>query len=383
MDDGHAYSHFALALRAAFQELGHEAVVSDQSAHVVNGQADPNPLARELQAGRFDAAISFSSFFGGVLLSDGVALFDALGVKFVGWQLDHPIYAPQSLGRALKGRYGIYCNDNHLRFTEAIRLPGRGVAMLPGANVLPDPPTAFADRPWGVFVAATCNGRPQSLWEQLEDSPGKRLLVAVLERLSRDREASLLDAFNDASARLRLGAKLGVDPAFDDQMIGFLREPLTYLRHLDRIAAIQAIAEAGLPLTICGGRGWQELLGERKNVTYLDRIDFEALPLAYQRAKVVLNLNAGNGACERALQAGAAGAAVVSDHSSLLGRLLRSGEEVAFFHRGKPEEAAVVAGRLLENDAAAAMGARAEARIEAAGLWRHRAEQIVELLRRA
>jgi hypothetical protein len=31
MADGHPYSHFVLALRRALSELGHEAVVSDQS----------------------------------------------------------------------------------------------------------------------------------------------------------------------------------------------------------------------------------------------------------------------------------------------------------------------------------------------------------------
>ena len=36
MADGHPYSHFLRSLQRALSDLGHEAVASDQSIHVVN-----------------------------------------------------------------------------------------------------------------------------------------------------------------------------------------------------------------------------------------------------------------------------------------------------------------------------------------------------------
>src|SRR5258708_39657370 len=107
MAEGPPYSLFALSLQRALSELGHEAQVSDQSIHVLNGVAPADHLAAELQASRYDAVLSFSSFFGGVALSNGMSLFDALGVKVVGGQLYHRIYSPHSLAGLLECTYAI------------------------------------------------------------------------------------------------------------------------------------------------------------------------------------------------------------------------------------------------------------------------------------
>jgi hypothetical protein len=379
MAEHHLYSQFAAALRDALQELGHEAAISDQSAQVSNGAAATGPLFAELQASRPEAVISFSSFFGSVTLDTGVSMFDALGVKFLGWQLDHPIYAPQSLSRALQNRFAVYSNRNHLRYALATKLPGRGVTMLPGGAPPAAPPKPYEARKWPVLVAATYRGEPQRLWEQLEDSPGKRLLTGVIDRLLADREASLLDAFNDTSAKLKLGARLGHDPAFDEQMRNFLCEPLTYVRNRDRIDIIRALADAGLPLTICGS-GWDAMLGDRPNVTLIGSVASDEISALYGDARTVINLNAGNGASERAIQAAFAGAAVVSDFSQSLDALLGGGEGVAFFNRAKPETAARLAAGLIEGGRGEAMGARGHERAVRSALWRHRAEQLVAFL---
>jgi prepilin-type processing-associated H-X9-DG protein len=378
--ESHAYSQFINSLHGALAELGHEPVISDQSIHAANGAAPSEPLIGELQSSRYAAVVSFSSFFGGLALDNGVSPFDALGVKFLGWQVDHPIYTPQSLARHLQGRYAVYSNHNHLRFARALHLPGRAIAMLPGGEPPQEPLKDFRSREWPIFIAASWYGRPQALWEQLEDSPGKSLLVGVLNRLSADREASLLDAFNETSKKLGFGAKLGDDPAFDDQMIAFLREPLTHLRNVDRINTIQSLADAGLPLTICGP-GWRDFLGDRGNVAYVDgRVDFKDMPALYNNSKIVINFNAGNGACERAICAALAGAAVVSDYSEQLAHLLKSPDELAFFNRAKPGHVVEVVGRLLESDGGEALAERGHTKVVQSGLWRHRAQQMVEFL---
>src|SRR6202008_4666062 len=133
-------------------------------------------------------------------------------------------------------------------YAQAVRLPGRGMAMLPGAEQPGTPTKDYTSREWPVFVAATWNGEPQRLWEQLGDSPGKRLLKGVVDHLLADREASVLDAFNNTSAKLKLGARLGDDPSFDAQMRDFLCGPLTYVRNIDRINVIQSLVDEGLPI---------------------------------------------------------------------------------------------------------------------------------------
>lgn len=379
MADRHLYSRFAEALTAALNELGHDAAISDQSAHVVDGIALNGPLAAELQSARPDAVVSFSSFFGGVTLANGTSLFDALGVKFVGWQLDHPIIAAQSLTRALGSRYAIYSNRSHLKYAQAVKLPGRGMTLMPGGELPEAPVRDHAERERPVVIAATWNGVPQRLWEQSPDSPGKQLLMGVTDALLQDRRASVLDAFNAAAQRLGLGARLGQDPAFDAMMEGFLREPLIYVRNVDRIAIIRGLVDAGLPITLCG-KGWQDFLGDRPNVTYMDRVHVADIQALYGTARVVLNLNAGNGASERALYASLAGAAVVSDESEELEALLGGGKGVAFFNRAKPETAAQAVGDLLESGRDEAMAHCGREKVEASGLWRHRAQQMVDFV---
>lgn len=376
MADSHLYSHFAYTLQRTLTELGHEAVVSDQSIHVVNGAAPAEHLLAELQATRYDAALSFSSFFGGVALSDGRSMFDALGVKFIGWQFDHPIYAPQSLLGPLKGRYAIYANPNHHRYAQTVKLPGRGMVMLPGGEAPAAPVKDYRSRNLPLLVAATWNGEPERVWEREPDSIGKRLMAGFVDRLMADREASVLDAFNEVAAKLKLGARLGDDPGFDAQMRDFLCSPLTYVRNVDRIAIIRALAEAGLPMTLCG-TGWEAHLGDRPNVSYLGRLAYDDLVALYGDARVVINLNAGNGACERAIYAALAGAAVVSDYSQPLAELFGDGG-IGFFNRAKPQTAASVAERLLDVAAGEAAAEKGRARVIEMGLWRHRAQQLVD-----
>jgi hypothetical protein len=380
MAEAHGYSHFVNSIALALSELGHETVISDQSQHVVNGAAPAINVARDVQAARCDVVLSFSSFFGAVQLDDGRPLFDALGVKFVGWQVDHPIYAPQSLARSLQNRLSIYANHNHTRFAQAIKVPGKSLPMLLGAEPPDLPLTAYKAREWPVLVAATWNGVPQRPWDAAPDTPARRLLVGVIDRLLAHREASLLDAFNATVAQLGLSAQLGTSPAFDDQMISFLRDPLTYVRHVDRIELITRLADAGFPLCICGA-GWRDYLGERGNVTYVDRrVDFKDIAGLYNNAKIVINLNAGNGACERAIYGAMAGAAVVSDYSEQLSAFFEGSDGLASYNRAKPGHVVEAVGRLLESDRGEAMAERGHRRAMERGHWRHRAQQLVDFV---
>ncbi|HEX4179422.1 MAG TPA: glycosyltransferase [Caulobacteraceae bacterium] len=379
--ESHAYSQFANALSRGLEELGQSTSFSDMFAHAVHGTVDSIHLARELAGAPHDAVISFSSFFGAATDDTRTSLFDVLGVKFIGWQLDHPIYAPQSLTRRMRNQYSIYANHNHLRFVGALKIPGQAVSMLAGGEPLDAPMKAYRSRQWPVFVAATWNGVPERYWESLEDSPAKQLLTGVVDSLSNDPEASLLDAFNDTSHRLGLGAALGADPEFDDQMIEFLRGPLTYIRHVDRINIVRALAESGLPVTICGS-GWREYLGDRNNVVFIERrVDFKDMPAFYNDAKIVINLNAGNGACERAVHAMLAGAAVVSDMSMDLSQTFRSGQDIRFFNRAAPGGVVAAAERLLDGDRGEDLAASGHERAMTTALWRHRAQSLIEFVR--
>jgi hypothetical protein len=376
MADGHLYSQFGRSLQRALLDLGHEAHVS--GVDDADGAASLACLLEDLQAASFDAVVSFSSFLGGLTLENGASLFDALGVKFVGWQFDHPVYAPQSLAGPLQNRCAIYAHPSQLWYAQAIGLPGRGMAMLPGAEPPAGEPMPYGAREWGIFVAATWNGEPQAPWRHYEDGPTKRLLRDVLDHLLSTREPSVLEAFEHASAKSKLGLRLGRDRELDQSLRKFFCEALTYVRHRDRIATVRALVDAGLPVTICGD-GWADHLGERSNVTFLQRASFADLPALYGNSRVVLNLNGANGGCERAINAALAGAAVLSDHSEPLDRMFGAGRGIAFFNRVKPTTAANVAVRLLAGDGEQ-MARAGHEKAARSGLWSHRAQQLVDFI---
>jgi hypothetical protein len=178
---------------------------------------------------------------------------------------------------------------------------------------------------------------------------------------------------------LELGARLGDDAEFDTQMCGFLREPLTYVRNMDRINIIRSLVDAGLPVTICGA-GWEAFLGERRNVTYIGEVRFEDISDLYGNSRVVLNLNAANGACERAVHAALAGAAVASDFSQPLNELFGGDEAIGFFDRAEPGAAANAVGRLLDLEEGEAVARKGQEKVMRSGLWRHRAQQLVDFV---
>ena len=144
--------------------------------------------------------------------------------------------------------------------------------------------------------------------------------------------------------------------------------------------AIQQIVDAGLPITICGG-GWRDHLSERKNVTFLEtRIPFKDMPSVYNDSRIVLNLNAANGGCERALYGMATGAAVASEDSGALAESFNAGEDIAFFNRARPTEIVEVVTSLLEGGRGESIAQSGHEGVLKTALWRHQAEKLVEFV---
>ncbi|RAK56415.1 glycosyltransferase family protein [Phenylobacterium deserti] len=377
MANDHLYSHFVQALADAIAELGHEAVITDQYVHTANGAIPTGPLVADLQQHAPDAFVSFRAMFGGVTLTNGTSLFDGLGVKFVGWLFDHPVYAPQSFTRELQGRYAVYSSPAHRKFAKAMSVPGRGTVMLPGAELPGAPLKPHSARDWPILIAATWQGQPQRLWENVAEGPGRRLWKGMVDALLADRDASLIDAFEASAKAAGIGVSLGQDPGFDAAVLPMLREALTYVRQYDRIEAIRAIVETGLPVALCGS-GWETVFGHRPAVTYLPPVPFAEMPRLYQNARSVLNLNAGNGASERAVYAAASGAAVVSNAGAELQAFFD--DAITFYDRTRPTSAGERFAELLEGGVAEERAERARERVNASGLWRHRAEQLIEFV---
>jgi glycosyltransferase involved in cell wall biosynthesis len=129
---------------------------------------------------------------------------------------------------------------------------------------------------------------------------------------------------------------------------------------------------------LCGS-GWRDWLGDRPHVVFADSLDYLDLAKLYRQARIVVSVNAANGASERVMMAMAAGAAVISDYSPHLVDAL--GDAISVYNRVQMNSVVELVGALGRNAGAqeqAARGAAASRR----HTWVTRAEQIAEELRR-
>ena len=366
LQEDHVYSVSTRGLCAALQAHGEDAILYDYFER-------PGRLSDELVVGGYDAVISFGSFLGATALVDGPSVFDVIGAKFLGWHFDHPIYLTHHMANPVAGRRTLHPNASHVRFAVAARLDGAHGVMLPGADPHILPVKDFADRDIDVFIAATCNGEPQRHWEQLDDSPAKRLIAEVTDRLLNDREVSVIDAFYQACGVLGYGQL-----ALSNDVIGLLRSSLNYVRHMDRIEAIRTLVSSGVSLTLCGS-GWEAVLADASNLRLVPAASFVETRKFYGEAKISINLNAANGGCERAINAMLAGSCVVSDYSSTLADMFTPGE-LRFFDRHGLHGVAQVVGDLLESGQAEALAGRGAVKAGATMLWTHRVDAVLEVL---
>jgi hypothetical protein len=161
-------------------------------------------------------------------------------------------------------------------------------------------------------------------------------------------------------------------------MARVLAEILLYVRQRDRIRLVEAMAAAGLPLTLCGD-GWEAL--PHLKLARVQSRPFDALGRLYGACKVVVNLNAGNGACERAMAGASAGAATISDANPLLEAALP--DALALYDRTDPARATQAIGDLLESDAAEGLAAAGAARVRREHLWDSRAQALMAAIHAA
>jgi hypothetical protein len=193
------------------------------------------------------------------------------------------------------------------------------------------------------------------------------------ELLTDDPTASPWKAFSTACREKSIVISPG------PQVFTVLSEMLYYVRRLDRIRTVRALAESGLPVTIVGS-GWDAYTGHRGNLQFLPDQDTSAMIKIYRESKVVLNFNAANGASERAFTGMLAGAAVLSDFGESLAHAARDGEEIMFFDRSETDDVAEKLGHLLDTDDGEKIAALGRERTLQEHLWSHRINTLLGFL---
>jgi hypothetical protein len=361
----HLYGVTNRAIAASLERLGQVAQILPAPAN-----APLHDIAQAIHADAPDFVFSLGSFLGGLIADSGVSIFDILGARFIGWQFDHPLYTQHNLAAPMAGRMSIYANASHAAFAARLGVSGPSAVLLAGGVAHPEPIKAFEDRTLPILVVATYNGPAKRPWETLPAGPERRLIETIADALMADPKASLTAACDLARRAFGLG------PELERQIAEPLRAVLTYVRHKDRMEAVTALVDSGLPVRLVGD-GWAEHFGARANLTTSGSVPFAEVHRLYGDAKVVVNVNAANGGCERAIQAMLAGAAVASDMTDSYAAMGLAEGDLRLFDRSRVESLATIVGDLIESDAArvAEQGYR---RAMASQLWDHRLGALLD-----
>ena len=365
----HLYAVVNRAIADGLRRLGHQAQILPAPAG-----ARLDQIVGAIHAAAPDQVISLGSFLGALAADNGVSIFDILSCGFIGWQFDHPLYTEHNLAAPMTGRFSVYPNASHAAFATRLGVSGESTVLLAGGTLLGEPVRAWRDRSIPILVAATYNGRPERPWDSLSDGTSKTLVKAVHAHLVADPEASL------AAACDAVRADFGLGPDMERALAEPLRRLLTFMRHKDRLDAITALVESGLPVTMVGD-GWGEHFGDRPNLTARPSIPFTEANRLYNDARVVLHVNAANGGCERTIQAMLAGAAVVSDASGGYAAMGIGADDLRMFDRTRPATLAHLAAELLDGDGeqVAEAGWR---KATTSQLWDHRLAALLEAVGR-
>jgi len=362
----HLYGVTNRAIAASLERLGHAAQILPAPANT-----PLHEIAQAIHANAPDFVFSLGSFLGGLVADSGASIFDILGARFIGWQFDHPLYTQHNLAAPMAGRMSVYANASHAAFAARLGVSGPSAVLLAGGVAHPGPIKTFEDRAIPILVVATYNGPARRPWETLAAGPERRLIETIADALMADPRASLTAACDLARRTFAL------TPDLEGQIAEPLRAVLTYVRHKDRMEAITALVDARLPVTLVGD-GWAEHFGARANLAASGSVPFAEVHRLYGDAKVVVNINAANGGCERAIQAMLAGAAVVSDMSESFAAMGLGEDALRVFDRSRVETLCGVAGDLLESVAGARMAETGYRRATASQLWDHRLGALLD-----
>jgi spore maturation protein CgeB len=142
---------------------------------------------------------------------------------------------------------------------------------------------------------------------------------------------------------------------------------------------IDAIVNSGLRIALVG-RGWQSYFGMRDNVTYFDAMTHREITKLYQDTKVVVNVNAVNGASERLFDAIDSGAMVYSEFSMMLYDMFGSGNGVLFHNINAQESSITLLTNIIKRNETESWALSAKESVRSAHTWKHRAIYLNQLV---
>ena len=319
-----------------------------------------------LQREEVEGIVSFNAIL-------GETLPDHFKIPFICWLVDAPHYHFKRLNHTGGNRHYIFPSKHHANYLVQGKIKASSSTQLAGARHWPAEVKPHSQRNHTLLLAASWMGEPQPFWANYTQDIAKQVAQKIVALLDADPRVDALKACMTAARAL------GIEFKLNDSWAELASQAQSYIRQKDRLRVVETLAQTGVPMTLIG-KGWESNMRLGSHVNVIDDLDHKNILAYYADAKVVINLNAANGASERLFDAMSMGACVISDHSDTLLSLFKDRKDFCVFDRRRENSLSEALHYALRHDRAESMSRRATQMVSQQHLWEHRAAMVVNLL---
>jgi hypothetical protein len=327
----------------------------------------------ELLSG-YDAIISFNAIQADCSVEHNGQtdyLFNILKTKHICWMVDDIVYHLARLQAPNPNRITLCTSEQHIQTANALGLDGVWLQRLAAGDLCTEI-KPHAARQYDVAIAVSWMGKPEKFWLHFESN----IQQAIEDTLICLDHTIICNAFPIFSKKIR-----ELNLCLTDKTLQYLLSEIhSYIRKRDRQAIIDRIIESGISVALIGS-GWTDLCFKRSNVTTFDDVHYSEIGAIYQEARIVVNLNAENGACERVFDGIESGAMIFSDFSNALYQIFSHDNGVLFYQKHRSEESIQALLHILAQGKTETLARKAQVVVSNGQTWKHRATELYQLLK--
>ena len=284
------------------------------------------------------------------------------------WLTEHPLCWYENYLLSQNVRHYILPRASHTSFLSGMGLFGGISEQLFAA----DPyalQRSHRDRMYDICIAAQWRGPPAAneFWLQADTST-RLFFENVLATQTADPNKDTYIAY------VSVAQSMGIDISDKRRHAQYMRGLYWHARKSERIGFVKDLVSSGLKIAIIGGEAWRSVLADSTGVTFFPECSHSEIIDVYADSRAVVNLNAANGACERAFDCASVGAMLITEYSPAMEQLFANNDAAIFYHPTYRQESNQLIVDLIKSGNSEIVGANALRCLKDRHTWAHRTE---------
>lgn len=344
---------------------------------------------RELSDSNYDAVLTFNSVGQQNYMIDNVNLWDAMGIPFINYIVDHPVHHKNAMTEHGDNYYVICIDKNHLEYNKKFNPTIKETYFIPlGGINFGDYNEIYSEEGYfsrSIDFLFTGTYLPLSTIEDKINEypkPVKKLIYRHIEYMLDHRNTS------EEEGLIHILSDMGIDPEKVELQNYIFATRLTeeFVKTYLREEMIRYLIDAGLNIKIYGN-GWDRFDADMKNTICYPGVAYDDMKSLYLSSKVILNHSSHfkQGMHDRIPSAMLAGAAVLTDNNPYIDTLFKEGlseGELCTYNVSSPQLVPDIAkGMFSDPHMLYEMTLRANKKARAELTWDCRAREILDIIK--